>query len=766
MAMIGSILGHPVLRTEDPRFLTGEAQYTADVPVEGALHAVFVRSFMAHAGVNGIDTSAAAGMQGVQGLFTIDDLDLDPYVSGEDPDEKFVRPLLARDVVRFVGEPVAVVVATTRAQAVEAAEAVMADYEPLDHVTEAEKAIEEGAPILFPGHGSNVAVTYTLDSKAGFDDADVVVHGRFVNQRLAAVPLEVNSICAMPDPEGEGIKAWVSCQAPFTVARDIGKSLRINPRSVHVIAPNVGGGFGAKIPTYPEHIVVAGLARYLGRPVRWTESRSENMTAMTHGRAQIHEVTIGGTKDGAITGLKIRVLADQGAYPGDGLELARLTRKMATGVYRIPQVEFEALCVATNTTPMMAYRGAGRPEAAALIERAVDMLAAKAKLDPVEVRRKNFIEPEAFPYDTPAGSTYDVGDYDKALDKALEIAGYERLRKDQARRRDAGEPRLLGIGVSCYVETTGFGLERGSVEVHDDGTVTATTGTSPHGQGHETAWAQIVSGTLGIDFEAVTVLHSDTRRVPKGEGTMGSRSLQVGGSAVLKASETVVAKAKQLAAHILEVAPEDIVHHEGRLAVAGVPDSALSWAELASAATDPARLPEGMEPGLAALEKFGYEGEEATYPFGAHIAVVEVDVETGEVVLQRHIAVDDCGRILNPMLVQGQVHGGVAQGVAQALFEEVVYDEQGNPVTSNLATYQIPSAADLPSFETAQTETPTPLNPMGAKGIGESGTIGSTPAVHNAVVDAVAHLGVSHIDMPLKPLNVWSAIQAARHGAP
>ncbi|MBA2425840.1 MAG: xanthine dehydrogenase family protein molybdopterin-binding subunit [Actinobacteria bacterium] len=760
--MIGSILGHPVLRTEDPRFLTGEANYTDDVPVEGSLYAIFVRSFMAYARVGAVDTSAARAMDGVQGVFTAADLDLDPYISGEDPDGAFVRPLLATDVVRFVGEPVAVVVAASRAQAVDAAEMVMVDYEPLEHVTDPEAAIKDDAPVLFPDHGSNIAVTYSLDATADFGDADVIVEGRFVNQRLAAVPLEVNSICAMPDPEGEGIKAWVSCQAPFTVARDIGKSLGINPRAVHVIASNVGGGFGAKIPTYPEHLVVAGLARKLDRPVRWTESRSENMTAMTQGRAQTHEVKIGAKHNGAITALKVRVIADQGAYPGDGLELARLTRKMTAGVYRIPRIEFEALCVATNTTPTMAYRGAGRPEAAALVERAVDMLAVECKLDPVDVRRKNFIGPDEFPYETPAGSTYDVGDYAKALDVALEVAGYEDLRKEQARRREAGETKALGIGVSCYVETTGFGLERGSVEVHEDGKATVTTGTSPHGQGHETAWAQIVAGTLGIDFDSITVLHSDTRRVVKGEGTMGSRSLQVGGSSVFKASETVLAKAKQIAAHMLEVGADDIVHHDdGRLGVAGVPDSAVAWAELASAAKDPARLPEAMEPGLGAVERFGYGDDEASYPFGTHIAVTEVDVETGEVELLRHIAVDDCGRILNPILVQGQVHGGIAQGVAQALFEEVVYDEGGNPITANLATYQIPSAADLPSFETAQTETPTPLNPMGAKGIGESGTIGSTPAVQNSVVDAVSHLGVRHIDMPLKPLNVWSAIQQA-----
>jgi carbon-monoxide dehydrogenase large subunit len=441
-----------------------------------------------------------------------------------------------------------------------------------------------------------------------------------------------------------------------------------------------------------------------------------------------------------------------------------LTQLMLSGVYQIPKIGSRLQCVATNTTPVNAYRGAGRPEAAALIERAVDMLADELGLDPADIRRRNFIPKDAFPYTTASGATYDVGDYELALDEALRLADYEALRAEQAERRRQGAVEQLGIGLSCYVEVTAYGLgnEFGSVEVHPDGTVTALTGTSPHGQGHVTAFAQIVADTLRVPFEAVTVVHSDTAVVPKGEGTMGSRSAQVGGSAVLRAGEAVVDKARNVAAHLLEAAPEDVeLSDEGRIGIVGAPDRSFSWAELAEAATTADSLPEGMEPGLAARDTFS-QASNGSYPFGAHVAVVEVDTETGFVHLVRHVAVDDCGRILNPLLVEGQVHGGLAQGIAQALYEEVLYDEDGNPLTGSLLTYEMPSAAEFPSFETAHTVTPTPLNPLGAKGIGESATIGSTPAVQNAVVDAVSHLGVRHIDLPLTPERVWRAIREAQ----
>jgi carbon-monoxide dehydrogenase large subunit len=481
---------------------------------------------------------------------------------------------------------------------------------------------------------------------------------------------------------------------------------------------------------------------------------------MTHGRAQVQEVELAATRDGRITGLRARLLADGGAYPADATPMPSSTRYMASGVYRIAKVEVAWECAATNTTPVAAYRGAGRPEATAMVERAVDLLAARLGIDPAELRRRNLIPARAFPYTTATRARYDSGDYQAALDRVLEAAGYEELRDEQAARRQRSDVRQLGIGLSVYVEVTGFGSEFGEVVVEPDGRVTARTGVSPHGQGHETAFAQLVAATLGVGADQVGVVHSDTFAVPRGEGTMGSRSLQVGGSAVAGAATQVLAKARALAAHLLEAPAEDVAVFPGEgLGVAGAPSTALAWAELAAAAADPDRRPPGMDAGLAAAVDF--EQEHSTFPFGAHVAVCEVDTETGLVRLLRHVAVDDSGRIHNRVLAEGQVQGGIAQGVAQALFEEVGYDEEGNCLHGNLASYTMPAAADLPAFETQRTETPTPLNPLGVKGIGESGTVGATPAVQNAVVDALAHLGVTHIDMPLTPERVWRAIVAA-----
>jgi carbon-monoxide dehydrogenase large subunit len=493
--------------------------------------------------------------------------------------------------------------------------------------------------------------------------------------------------------------------------------------------------------------------------VKWTESRSENMVAMTHGRAQVQYVELGLKRDGRIVGLRARIVADGGAYPVTGAFLPFLTRLMGQGVYDIPKVEINSRSAVTNTTPTAAYRGAGRPEATQMLERIIDIAAAELEIDPVELRRRNLLPPERFPLTTVTGANYDVGEYAKALDEALRVAGYDELRQEQAARRTRGDTVQLGIGVATYVEVTAGGLfqEFGSVEVHDDGTVTAAVGTSSHGQGHETTFAMIVAELLGVPLDAVRLVQSDTALVPRGSGTMGSRSVQIAGSALHQASEAVILKARQLAAHLLEADEADITFVDGSFAVAGVPASSMSWAELARAAGDETRRPPDMEPGLAVALDFN-QGE-ATFPFGAHIAVVDVDLETGRVDLLRHIAVDDCGRIVNPLLVRGQQHGGIAQGVAQALFESVVYDDDGNPLTTTLIDYAIPSAAELPSFEASNTVTPTPLNPLGAKGIGESGTIGSTPAVHNAVVDAVSHLGIRHIDMPLTPERVWRALQ-------
>jgi carbon-monoxide dehydrogenase large subunit len=746
-------------RREDPPLVTGAAVYSDDLVPPGTLHAVFVRAPLAHGRILGIDPAPAAGLPGVAGVFTAADLDLPPMPAGDAP-EAMARPVLASGTVRFLGEAVAVVVAGTRAQALDAAEAVEADYDPLPVVTDPLAALADDAPRLF-GEGGNLAKERRWpEPSRALEGAEVVVRGRFVNQRLAAAPLEPNGAVAVPAPGGDGLVLYSPCQAPFWVRDDVAAVLGLAPERVRVVVPAVGGAFGARIVTYPEQVALAAVALRLGRPVRYVESRSETMLAMTHGRAQVQEVELAATREGRITGLRARLVADGGAYPGEAPSNVSSTRYMASGVYRIARVEVAWQCAATNTTPVAAYRGAGRPEATAMVERAVDLLAARLRIDPAELRRRNLIPARAFPYTTATRARYDSGDYEGALDRVLEAAGYGELRAEQARRRERGDVRQLGIGLAVYVEVTGFGSEYGEVVVEPDGRVTARTGVSPHGQGHETAFAQLVAATLGVDADQVTVVHSDTAALPRGDGTMGSRSLQVGGSAVAEAAGQVLERARELAAHLLEAPAEDVATFAGEgLGVAGAPSTALTWAELATAAADPARRPPGMAGSLEATVDFRME--RSTFPFGAHLAVCEVDTETGLVRPLRHLAVDDSGRILNDMLAEGQVHGGIAQGVAQALFEEVRYDEDGNCLNGNLASYAMPGAADLPSFETQRTQTPTPLNPLGAKGIGESGTIGATPAVQNAVVDALAHLGVTHIDMPLTPERVWRAIQNA-----
>ncbi|HEY2802640.1 MAG TPA: xanthine dehydrogenase family protein molybdopterin-binding subunit, partial [Actinomycetota bacterium] len=672
--------------------------------------------------------------------------------------EVFARPLLARDRVRFAGEAIAVVVAETSAQAEDAAELLLPEYEPLDAVTDPERALDQEAELLFPEHGSNLANEFDEGrDEDTLEGAEVVVRGRFVNQRVAPAPLEVNAAAVVP--EDGGLTIWASTQVPFDIRSEVAEAVGLDQERVRAIAPDVGGGFGAKIAPYPEQMLLAAIAMRLGRPVRWVESRSESMLALTHGRGQVQYVEIGARRDGSIVGLRADVIADLGAYPGHGVFLPPLTHQMASGVYRIPRIAFRGRSVVTNTTPIAPYRGAGRPEAAAMIERAVDMLALELGMDPAEIRRRNLIEADAFPHTTATGAVYDSGNYEAALDAALERSGYAELREEQRARRRRNDGKQLGIGVSTYVEVTGFtSHEFGSVEALPDGTFTVRSGISPHGQGHETSLAQITSGTLDVPFACVRVVHSDTGEVEKGDGTYGSRSLQLGGSAVLEAAEALLEKARRLAAHLLGIEEASILDG-GRF---GTSERSLTWGELAEAARDPERLPHGMEPGLRASSEF--RQRESTYPFGAHVSVVEVDTETGEARPVRHVAVDDCGRILNPMLVRGQVHGGLGQGIGQALYESFTYDELGTPLNGTFATYGFPSAAELPSFETSHTETPTPNNPLGVKGIGESATIGSTPAVQNAVVDAVSHLGVRHIDLPLSPERVWSAIRAAHDG--
>ena len=756
-----STFGIPALRTEDPRFLRGEGRYLENIRIEGSLRAVFVRSIFPHAELSAVEgLDEARSMPGVVAVYTADDLDLPAQppsgnveAPGGELDQPFDREALARDRLRFVGEPFALVIAETSGQAQDAAELIGASAHPLDAVTDAERAAEDDAPLLFPDIGTNVAHRFEHDWEQDvLAGAEVVVEGRFLNQRLAPVPMEADGIAVVPDEDGYTV--WVSTQVPFDVRNDVAELLGVDRRQVHAIAPDVGGGFGSKVPVYPEYLAVAKAAKLLGRPVRWFETRSESMVGLWHGRGQVQHVQIGARRDGTVVGMRVDIVADMGAYPL-GAFLPATTAEMLAGVYRIPRIAYRGRSVVTNATPVGAYRGAGRPEAAACVERAMDMLAQELAIDPVELRRENLIPVDAFPFTTATGTTYDSGDYAASLDRALELAGYGDLRKEQAARRERGDPVLLGIGVSTYVEITSFSSkEFARVEIEDDGRVTVCVGTSSHGQGHETAFAQLASGVLGVAIEDVRVIHSDTALVERGEGTWGSRSLQAGGSSVAMRAGEVADMARTLAAEMLEVDVADLEGpREGGFRVAGAPDRAVSWAELAATAKDR---------GSALSAKGVYREPGSTFPFGAHVAVVEVDQETGAVDLIRHVAVDDCGRILNPALVRGQQHGGIAQGIAQALFEEVVYDELGNPVTGTLATYLMPSAAELPTLETANTETLTDVDPLGAKGIGESGSIGSTPAVQNAVVDALSHLGVRHVDLPCSPERVRAAITNGR----
>ncbi|MFL3019783.1 MAG: xanthine dehydrogenase family protein molybdopterin-binding subunit, partial [Candidatus Poriferisodalaceae bacterium] len=657
--------------------------------------------------------------------------------------------------VRFVGDIVAAIVAESHSQAVDAAEQIIVDYDPLPANADIEAALGDGADILWEGAESNVcfAIGNEYDGPDVNEGADAVVSQRIVTQRLAGVPMEPNGCVAIP--EGDSMTFYASTQTAHGLRDGLAPSIGLDPENLRVVAPWVGGGFGPKAGLYIEHILCAKAAQELNTPVKWTEQRGENMLAMAQGRAMVMNAELGVNNDGSIVGLKARVVADAGAYPAIGAILPMLTMQLSQAVYNIPAIDFFAQSVVTNTTFIGAYRGAGRPEATQMVERILDKAANAIGMDPAELRRKNYLQPDAFPLTTLVGANYDSGEYERSLDAVLEASGYADLRAEQARRRESDDPKLLGIGVSSYVEVTapiGLHVEYGSCEINDDGSATIKVGTSSHGQGHDTAFSMIVNDVLGIPMDEVNHVDADTEKVARGAGTLGSRSLQAGGSAIYEASQVVLEKGKQLAASLLEASAEDIVVGEGALQVAGVPAKSISWADLASAAVE-----QEIEGGLA--HELDFDGSDATYPFGSHVAVVEIDRETGEVDLLRHIAVDDCGTILNPMLVNGQQHGGIAQGIAQALWEHVQYDEDANPVTASLMDYLMPSAAELPSFEVSNTETASPRNPLGAKGIGESGTIGSTPAVHNAVCDAVAHLGVEHVDMPCTPQAVWQALQ-------
>ncbi len=761
-----SILGNRVLRKEDPKFLTVGGTYVSDLRDElltGALHVTYVRSTMAHARIVSIDASDAKAAPGVVGVFTAADLGLPPTPPAMPfNNQQMTRTALASDTVRYVGEAVAVVVTEERYQGEDAAELVVIDYEPLHAVIDLDESLA-GTTLLFPEAGTNIAFDTAVMGIPGvgadgfFDGCEVVVTQRVMNQRVAPCPLETRAAAAVWTPDGR-LTHWASTQTPQQVRDALAMIYSLEPAQVHVISPDVGGGFGAKIGLYTEELLLAGLAKALNRPVTWTETRTESMMALGHGRAQLQDITIGGTREGKVIAYRLGIIQDCGAYPDIGAVLpAFMTRTMAAGVYTIDRIECWSQSVVTNTTPVVAYRGAGRPEATAGLERAMDLFAHEIGKDPIEVRRMNLVAKFDEPHTTIMGATYDVGDYERSLDLVLERAGIDDLRAEQGARRASGTPKQLGIGVSVYVEITGGApppSEVARIVINDDGSATVYTGTSPHGQGHVTSWSMIASDQLGIPFDQISVIHGDTDLVPVGGGTMGSRSLQQGGAAVHQTSQQVVDKARELAAKLLEASVEDVVLDKaaGAFHVAGTPAVSKSWSELSAAA-----VVEG-EP-LDIESTFTAPG--ATFPFGSHVAVVEVDTDTGQVRLVRHIACDDAGRVLNPLILEGQIHGGIAQGAAQALLEEVRYDTDGNPVTSNLAEYAFPSAAELPSFDIVHMETPTPLNPLGAKGIGESGTIGSTPAVQSAVIDALVHLGVRHIDMPTTPERVWRAIAAA-----
>lgn len=753
-----SILGTRVVRVEDLRLLSTGGVYTEDLldpRLQGSLHACFVRSPMAHARIVSIDTSEAEGAPGVAEVLTAEDLGLTAAPPmAPNLNQEMAQPFLVRDTVRFVGEAVAVVLAETAYQAVDAAELVVVDLEPLPAVVDPRAAARDET-LLFDAAGTNTVATYGAEefSEDLFAGCEVVVTEEIANQRVAVGSLEGRAAAAALDVEGR-LTVWVSTQAAQMSQAQIAGGLGLDPAEVHVITPDVGGGFGAKIGTDVEHVVVAAAARHVGRPVRWTETRSENMVAMNQGRAQHNTVTVGGRRDGTVLAYRIDVVQDCGAYPRFGAMLPGLTLMMAPAVYAFPAVEARGRAVVTTTTPIGAYRGAGRPEATHAVERMLDRFAAEIGMDPAQVRHMNLVSPFSEPHTTPTGAVYDSGDYPAALDRVLAAAGYEDLRAEQRRRRASGEDVLLGIGVSTYVEITGIGAEPSEVAeiiVHPDGAATVLTGTSPQGQGHATSWAMLAHEETGIPLERITVEHGDTDRVADGSGTFGSRSLQLGGAAVRQASLELVEQARRRVAERLEVDPRDVVvdKQSAGMRVDGAPGSTVTFAELA------------VEETLAVKTTFVAPGP--TFPFGAHVAVVEVDQRTGKARLDRLVAVDDAGTVLNPVVCEGQRHGGYAQGAAQALMEEVRYDDDGNPLNTTFATYAIISATELPTFELVEMATPTSYNSLGAKGIGEAGTIGSTPAVHNAVIDAVAHLGVRSIDMPTTPQRVWRAIQEASH---
>ena len=782
-----AVVGSRKLRREDPALLTGEARFVDDLVVPGALHAKVVRSPYAHARIRSIDTTEAQAMPGVVAVFTGADLRDDwanPLPCAWPVTDDMKSPEhwpLAIDEACFVGEGVVVVVAETREQARDAMEAVVVDYDELSVVLDLEDGASDSA-LVHDSLGTNRSYTWSLVPDAAavdraFANAQHTIKERYLQQRLIPMAIEPRGVCVMPEPFGGDFTIYSASQIPHILKVMLGITLGLPEHKLRVVAPSVGGGFGSKLNVYAEEALCLALANRLKRPVRWNEERTENAQATTHGRAMIQEIELAAEADGKVTAVRANLLADMGAYlqlvtPGIPLLGAFLYH----GVYDVPAYAFTCTGVFTNRTPTDAYRGAGRPEATYAIERAMDALARKIGMDPAEVRRRNFIAPEKFPYDSAAGLTFDSGNYAEALEKALRLVDYEELRKAQAERRNEGSTTHLGVGLSSYVEMCGLapsrvlasmnysagGWEAATVRLLPTGKVQVVTGTTPHGQGHETSWSMIVADRLGVDPDDVDVLHSDTAISPHGMDTYGSRSLAVGGTAVFMACEKVIDKARAIAAHQFEAAEVDLEFVDGEFRIKGAPGRSMPLAQVAFEAFTAHNLPELVEPSLEA--SVTYDPPNFTFPFGTHVAVVEVDEDTGLVRLVRYAAVDDCGNQINPLIVEGQVQGGVVQGVAQALFEEAVYDDNGQLLTSTLLDYLVPSAAEMPGIETASTVTPSPTNPMGVKGVGEAGTIAATPAVMNAVVDALAPLRVTELDMPASPQRVWQAIQNARSG--
>jgi carbon-monoxide dehydrogenase large subunit len=769
-------IGNPRKRAEDARLITGQTQWTDNIQVPGLCHVAFLRSPHAHARISRIDVSPAKSRTGVIAAFSGQDF------AGEQGSLPCAWPVtedmvlpdyppLAVEEVRFVGEPVAIVVARDRYAAADALEAIDVDYEPLPVVTNMEEALKEGADLVHRDKGTNKTYTWVFengDGDAAFRDAPIVLERRYIQQRLIPSAMEPRAVvCA---PVGDEFTLWSATQIPHILRTVLSVVTEIPEQKIRVIAPDVGGGFGSKIGVTAEEVILLLAARRLGRPLKWTESRSEGNLTVHHGRDQIQDIALAADADGRIRGLKVNLLADMGAYlrlVGPGVPL--LGAFMYNAIYKMDAYSFTCSGVFTNKTPTDAYRGAGRPEATYAIERIMDELAVELGVDPLEIRRRNWIRHEEFPYETIAGLTYDSGNYEAATEKALLLFEYDKLRAEQADRRDRGDPIQLGIGVSTFTEMCGIapsrvlgslnygagGWEYATVRMLATGKVEAVVGISAHGQGHETTMAQIISDKLGVPFEDVRILHGDTASSHKGLDTYGSRSLVVGGVALVNACDKVLDKAKRAAAHLMEASEQDIEFVDGTFRVRGVAEPAVPIQEIAFAVNLAHNLPDGMEPSLDSDAAF--DPENFSYPHGTHLCATEVDTETGFVKIRSYVAVDDVGKVINPLIVEGQVHGGLAQGIAQALYEEGVYDADGNLTTTTMADYLLPSAADLPTFTTDRTETPATTNPLGVKGVGEAGTIASTPAVVNAIVDALRPYGVNDVAMPCTPERVWRA---------